>query len=50
MNTMKENTVSELNLNELEQAKGGILPILLGLGTIALGGVLIAVMDDKKKE
>ncbi len=47
---MKENTVNELNLNELEQASGGILPILLGLGTIALGGVLIAVLDDKKKE
>lgn len=25
------------------------LPILLGVGTLALGGVIIAVMKDKKK-
>ena len=51
MNTiMKDNNAEELNLNEIEQASGGILPILLGLGTIALGGVIIAVMPDKKKE
>ena len=46
---MKENNMNELNLNELEQASGGILPILIGLGTLALGGVIIAVMPDKKK-
>ena len=44
MNTM------ELNMNEMEQANGGILPILLGLGTLALGGLIIAVMPDKKKD
>ena len=33
----------------MEQDSGGILPILLGLGTLALGGVIIAVMPDKKK-
>ena len=50
MNTMmKANDMKELNLNELEQASGGILPILIGLGTLALGGVIIAVMPDKKK-
>ena len=46
---MKENNMTELNLNEMAQANGGILPILLGLGTLALGGVIIAVMPDKKK-
>ena len=46
---MKENNMTELNLNEMAQASGGILPILLGLGTLALGGVIIAVMPDKKK-
>ncbi len=46
---MKENNMKELNMDELEQVNGGILPILLGVGTLALGGVLIAVMDDKKK-
>ena len=40
----------ELNMNEMEQANGGILPILLGLGTLALGGLIIAVMPDKKKD
>ena len=51
MNTnMKKNNRKELTLDELEQVNGGILPILLGVGTIALGGLLIAVMDDKKKE
>lgn len=50
MNTnMKENDMNELSLSELEQASGGILPIVLGLGTIAIGGLLIAVMPDKKK-
>ena len=46
---MKENSMNELNISEMEQASGGILPILLGLGTLALGGVIIAVMPDKKK-
>ena len=46
---MKENSMNELNQSEMEQASGGILPILLGLGTLALGGVIIAVMPDKKK-
>ena len=46
---MKENNMTELNLNEMAQANGGILPILLGIGTLALGGVIIAVMPDKKK-
>ena len=46
---MKENDMNELSLNELEQASGGILPILLGLGTLALGGVLIATLSDKTK-
>ena len=46
---MKEISINELNQNEMEQASGGILPILLGLGTLALGGVIIAVMPDKKK-
>ena len=51
MNTMtKENSRKELTIDEQEQVNGGILPILLGVGTIALGGLLIAVMDDKKKE
>ena len=50
MNTnKKENNMNELNISEMEQANGGILPILLGLGTLALGGVIIAVMPDKKK-
>ena len=40
----------ELNMNEMEQANGGILPILLGLGILALGGVINAVMPDKKKD
>ena len=40
----------ELNMNEMEQANGGILPILLGLGTLVLGGLIIAVMPDKKKD
>ena len=48
-NNMKENKMNELDLNELEQVSGGILPILLGLGTLAIGGLLIAVMPDKKK-
>ena len=46
---MKENNMTKLNLNEMAQANGGILPILLGIGTLALGGVIIAVMPDKKK-
>ena len=46
---MKEIDMNELNLNEMEQASGGILPILLGVGTLALGGLIIAVMPDKKK-
>ncbi|MBR4458733.1 MAG: class IIb bacteriocin, lactobin A/cerein 7B family [Clostridia bacterium] len=50
MNTMNVNNMKELNLNEMEQASGGILPILLGLGTLAIGGVIIAVMPDKKKK
>ena len=45
MNTNK----NEVNISEMEQVSGGILPILLGLGTLALGGVIIAVMPDKKK-
>ena len=48
-NNMKENNMNELNISEMEQANGGILPILLGLGTLALGGVIIAVMPEKKK-
>ena len=51
MNTnMKENTMNELDLNEMGLASGGILPILIGLGTLAIGGVIIAVMPDKKKK
>ncbi len=51
MNTnMKENTMNELDLNEMGLASGGILPILIGLGTFAIGGVIIAVMPDKKKK
>ena len=51
MNTMmKANEMNELTLNELEQASGGILPILLGVGTLALGGLIIAVMPDKKSK
>ncbi|MBQ6174399.1 MAG: hypothetical protein IJK28_07230 [Clostridia bacterium] len=50
MNTMNVNNMKELNLNEMEQASGGILPILIGLGTLASGGVIIAVMPDKKKK
>ncbi len=50
MNTMNVNNMKELNLNEMEQASGGILPILIGLGTLAIGGVIIAVMPDKKKQ
>lgn len=51
MNTvMKDNALNELNLNEMEQASAGILPILIGLGTLAIGGVIIAVMPDKKKK
>ena len=49
---MKENSLNgtdELKLSELEQVSGGILPIVLGLGTLAIGGLLIAVMPDKKK-
>ena len=50
MNTMmKANEMNELTLNELEQASGGILPIRLGVGTLALGGLISAVMPDKKK-
>ncbi len=47
---MKENTLNEMNPEEMDQVNGGLLPILLGLGTIAIGGLLIAVMPDKKKE
>ena len=44
MNTnMKENNRNELDLSEMEQVSAGILPILLGVGTIALGGALIYV-------
>ena len=44
MNTnMKENSMKELELNELEQVNGGILPILIGVGTLALGGALVFV-------
>ena len=44
MNTnMKENSMKELGLNELEQVNGGILPILIGVGTLALGGALVFV-------
>ena len=46
---MKANKINELNLSEMDQAKGGILPILLGVGTLALGDVIIAVMKDKKE-
>ena len=46
---MNANSKTELNLHDLEQVNGGILPILLGVGTLALGGVLIAFMEDKKK-
>ncbi len=45
MNTNRK----ELTLDEMEQVNGGILPILLGVGTLAVGGALIAFMDDKKK-
>ena len=51
MNTnMNQNSMKELSLNEMEHVSGGILPILLGLGTLAVGGVIIAFMPDKKKE
>ena len=44
MNTnMKENSMKERELNELEQVNGGILPILIGVGTLALGGALVFV-------
>ena len=48
MNTnMKENNSNELSLDELEQASGGILPIALGLGTLAIGGLLIWLYPRK---
>ena len=51
MNTnIKENVMNEmneLNLNELEQVSAGILPILLGLGTLAIGGLMIAFYPRK---
>ena len=34
---MKEISMNELSISEMEQASGGILPILIGLGTLALG-------------
>ena len=43
---MKMNTNrKELTLDEMEQVNGGVLPILLGLGTIALGGGMIALFS-----
>ena len=42
-NTMNETGLNELNLSEMEQVNGGILPILLGVGTLALGGAIIYV-------
>ena len=44
--------MKELNINEMEQANGGIIPILLGFGTIAVGGALFSVFynDVKKKK
>lgn len=44
--------MKELNINEMEQVNGGILPILLGYGTIAAGAALLAVFykDLKKKD
>ena len=49
MTDMKEFNMNEVNLSEMQQASGGILPIVLGVGTLMIGGVLIAVMPDKKK-
>ena len=50
MNTnMNENNMEELNLNDLEQVNGGILPLLLGYGTIAVGAAIIAWFPRKKK-
>ena len=50
MNTnMKENNTKELNLNELEQANGGIQPLALGFGTIAIGAAIIAYWAKTKK-
>ena len=42
MNTNRK----ELTLDEMEQVNSGVLPILLGLGTIALGGGMIALFKD----
>ena len=38
---MKGNNMKELNLNELEQASGGIVAIAIGASTLALGRALI---------
>ena len=39
-----------LNLNEMKQAGGGFLPILLRPGKLSPGGVIIAIMHGKKKK
>ena len=38
---LKENNKTELSINEMEAVSGGILPLALAYGTIALGGLLI---------
>ena len=37
---MKENNTNELSIEEMEQVSGGILPLVLAYGTIALGGLM----------
>ena len=37
---MKENNTNELSVEEMEQVSGGILPLVLAYGTIALGGLM----------
>ena len=37
----KENNVNELSIDEMEQVSGGILPLVLAYGTVALGGLML---------
>jgi len=42
-NELSTSEMNELNLSEMEKVSGGILPLALAFGTIALGGVLLYV-------